>query len=132
MANIKLKLNSNEKIEALLQETYEQACMAINQTQEEINKLSNATKLSEIPAMDERAKYGKAIHDYLTDKEKAMRLKLDIAKFMGAVLMNNGNLNKAIAEEEQSKEPTSLGLSAIKKLAEEDSNINQPITYKRK
>ena len=40
---IKVRLNSVEKIEELLQEVYDQACRQINEIQNEINKLINST-----------------------------------------------------------------------------------------
>ena len=52
---IKVRLNSVEKIEELLQEVYDQACRQINEIQNEINKLINSTNLgSEDFSMDDR------------------------------------------------------------------------------
>ena len=42
----KVKLNSVEKVEELLQETYNQACQQIVTIQEEMNKLSQSTILA--------------------------------------------------------------------------------------
>lgn len=95
----KLKLNSVEKIEELLQELYEEADKNIVEIQNEINKLTNSVQLNE-EIMDAKAKYAKAINDYISNKDKAIGRKLDIAKLMSEVLKYNGNVKQAIAEGE--------------------------------
>ena len=67
----KVKLNSAEKIEELLQETYDQTCRQITEIQNEINKLTVSTNLADT-SIEEKAKYAKAIHDYTGDKTKAI------------------------------------------------------------
>ena len=79
----------------LLQEAYRLADEQIVQSQNEINKLSNATQLSDEP-MDASAKYAKAINDYLGIKDKAISKKLDISKVLADVLKSNGNVQDAI------------------------------------
>ena len=67
---IKVRLNSVEKIEEVLQEVYDQACRQINEVQNEINKLINSTNLaSDDFTMEDKAKYFKAIHDLTGDKK---------------------------------------------------------------
>ena len=43
-----IKLNSNDKIEQLLQETYDQACQQHRAIQDEINKLSSSTVFKDL------------------------------------------------------------------------------------
>ena len=43
----KLKLDSKEKIEELLQEIYTEACKNIEEAQNEINRITNSTDLIE-------------------------------------------------------------------------------------
>lgn len=93
----KLKLNSIEKIEELLQELYEEADKNIVEIQNEINKLTNSVQLNE-EIMDAKAKYAKAINDYITNKDKAIGRKLDIAKLMSEILKYNGNVKLAVTE----------------------------------
>ena len=69
-----VKLNSNDKIEQLLQETYDQCCRQHTLIQDEMNKLANATRLQD-EVMDSKQKYSKAMNDYLTIKDKAIRTK---------------------------------------------------------
>lgn len=93
----KLKLNSVEKIEELLQELYEEADKNIVEIQNEMNKLSNSVQLSE-EIVDAKAKYAKAMNDYISNKDKAIGRKLDIAKLMSEILKYNGNIKLAVTE----------------------------------
>lgn len=93
----KLKLNSVEKIEELLQELYEEADKNIVEIQNEMNKLSNSVQLNE-EIVDAKAKYAKAMNDYISNKDKAIGRKLDIAKLMSEILKYNGNIKLAVTE----------------------------------
>ena len=95
----KLKINSPEKIEVLLQELYNDACKNIEQVQNEMNKLTNSVNLNE-EAMDAKAKYAKAMNDFITSKDKAIGKKLDIAKLMTEIFKFNGNVAKTLEESE--------------------------------
>lgn len=92
-----LKINSAEKIEELLQELYDEADKNIVEIQNEINKLTNSVELSN-EIMDAKAKYAKSINDYISNKDKAIGRKLDIAKLMSEILKYNGNIKKTITE----------------------------------
>ena len=50
--------------------------------------------------MDAKAKYSKAMNDFLSNKEKAIGRKLDIAKLMSEILKFNGNMKAVIQESE--------------------------------
>jgi predicted YcjX-like family ATPase len=120
--NYKVRLNSVEKIEELLQEIYDQACRQINEIQIEINKLTVSTNLgTDETTMDDKAKYAKAIHDYIGDKSKAIAAKFEIAKFMGELIKHNGDLN-ATANDNNFKKRTSLNLKEIRDVLDEDNN----------
>jgi hypothetical protein len=97
--NYKLKLNSIEKIEELLQELYNESNKMVNEIQEQMNKLSFSADLNNQP-MDAKAKYSKAMNDFLSNKEKAIGRKLDIAKLMSEILKFNGNMKAVIQESE--------------------------------
>lgn len=93
----KLKLDSKEKIEELLQEIYAEACKNIEEAQNEINKITHSTDLnSEI--IDGKAKYAKAINDFIATKDKAIARKFEIAKLMTEVIKFNGNIQQAFTE----------------------------------
>lgn len=93
----KVKLNSIEKIEELLQKLYDEADENIVEVQKEMNKLSNSVNLNE-EIVDAKAKYAKAMNDFITNKDKAIGRKLDIAKLMSEILKYNGNVKTAVAE----------------------------------
>ena len=93
----KLKLNSTQKIEELLQELYDEADKNIVEIQKEMNKLANSVQLDQ-EIVDAKAKYAKAMNDYITNKDKAIGRKLDIAKLMSEILKFNGNVKLAVTE----------------------------------
>lgn len=95
----KLKLNSIEKIEELLQELYNETNKMVNEIQEQMNKISSSVSLNNEP-MDAKAKYAKSMNDFLSNKEKAISRKLDIAKLMSEILKFNGNVKAVIQESE--------------------------------
>lgn len=115
----KVRLNSTEKIEELLQEIYDQACRQLNEIQNEINKLISSSNLGiDGTTMDDKAKYAKAIHDFLGDKSKAISAKFEIAKFMGELIKHNGDANATINDKAFQKR-TSLNIKQIKEIIEE-------------
>lgn len=95
----KLKLNSVEKIEELLQELYEETDKVIVEIQNEMNKLTNSVDLSN-EIMEAKAKYAKSMNDFISNKDKAIGRKLDIAKLMSEILKYNGNVKLAFNEGE--------------------------------
>lgn len=125
----KVRLNSAEKIEELLQEIYDQACKQITEIQNEINKLVNSTNLgADGFSIDAKATYAKAIHDFMGDKAKAIAAKFEVAKFMGEILKHNGDANAAI-NDKNFKKRTSLNLNEIKTMLNEDNGGDGSITY---
>lgn len=111
----KVKVNSIEKIEELLQESYDYSQKLINEIQNEMNKLSQSTVLSQI-GPDEKAKYAKSMHDFITDKNKAISMKIDISKLLSDILKYNGDVNKAINDNVLSKSSSSLNLDEIRQM----------------
>ena len=95
----KLKLNSADKIEELLQEMYNESCQNIETIQKEMNKLSSSIQLN-TEIMDAKVKYAKAMNDFIANKDKAIGRKLEIAKLMTEVLKFNGNVAKTFEESE--------------------------------
>ena len=102
MARFKVELNDIQNIRDLLQNAYNIADEQIVQSQNEIAKLASATNLHEEP-MDAKAKYAKAINDYLGIKDKAISKKLDIAKLLTEILHHNGDVKGAIESGGSSK-----------------------------
>lgn len=125
----KVKLNSVDKVEELLQEVYDQSCRQINEIQNEINKLINSTNLgNEDTTMDDKAKYFKAMHDMTADKTKAIALKLEITKFMGELIKKSGDIAAVVNDKNYAKK-TSLNLDQIREAMNDDGDVD---SYKLK
>lgn len=124
-----IRLNSIEKVEELLQETYNLATNQINQLQEEINIIKNTTTLKDTD-IDGKEKYGKTINNYLTSMQKAIDRKFEIAKFMGDIAKYNGNINKALDNVDNSS--SSLNLDKIRKAVNEINTSDSPEKYELK
>jgi hypothetical protein len=93
----KIELNSADNLRDLLQEIIELADEQLNQTQNEINKLVTSTDLKN-EVMDGKAKYSKALNDYLGIKDKAMSKKIEVARILNEVMAHNGDIKAAMAE----------------------------------
>lgn len=122
----KLKLNSAEKIEELLQELYNETCKNINDIQMQMNKLAESTPLTD-EIMDSKAKFAKAMNDFIANKDKAIGRKLEIAKLMAEVYKFQGNVAQAVNEGNY----TFSNFEELKqRLLEEEQTEQEPATYK--
>ena len=120
----KIRSNSAEKIEELLQEIYDQICRQINEIQNEISKLVNSTNLgADDFNMDDKSKYFKAFHDLSLDKKNALDQKKDIAKLMSEILKYHGDVNSVINDKNAQKR-TSLNLKSIRDAVNENNDVN--------
>lgn len=88
----KLRVNSLEKIEELLQEIYDEADKTIVEVQNQLNKLTSSIDLNNEIA-DAKAKLAKAINDYINTKHKALNHKEEIAKLLIEIHKYNGNIS---------------------------------------
>ena len=123
-----IKINSNDKVEELLQEIYDQACKHLNEVQDEMNKFSNNIDIgSEDVPMDSKAKYGKVMHDFFVDKVKAIAAKLEIAKLMSEILKHNGDVNAAI-NDAGFRKATKLDFQGLRKSLDGTDNVNGTAT----
>ena len=95
----KLRLNSLDKIEELLQELYNGGDKNIVEIQAQMHKLSNSVALND-EIMDSKTKYAKAMNDFITNKDKAIGRKLEIAKLMTEIHKFNGDVRKMVDNEE--------------------------------
>ncbi len=130
---LSIKLNSSTKTEALMQEIYDEACRQIISVQENMTNIIESTNLAN-ETIENKAKYGKIINDFLTQKHNALGRKMEVAKLMVEFLKNKGNEDAS-----KKQEIDSLGLDDIlNKLREEsndknnDSNGNEKYKINRK
>lgn len=111
---INIKLNSDDKIEQLLQESYNNSCRQYIQIQEEINKIANTTIINNLD-IDGKEKYAKIMNNYLTLLQKANAQKVDIAKLLTEIKKMSGNVNDAINNLKGSN--MTLDVEKLRKLA---------------
>lgn len=130
MAKYNVKLNSLEKIEQLLQETYDLATKQIVHIQDEINKLTNSSPLAD-STMDEKAKYAKAMHDFMGDRDKAITRKFEIAKFMGEVLKHNGDVENTV-NDSKAMSNMKMDITAIRNAVKDMASADKPNVYELK
>lgn len=121
-----VKLNNLDKIEQLLQETYDLACQQYVTIQNEMNKIANTTILKDLD-IDGKEKYSKAMQNYLSLQQKSIGQKYDIAKLMAEVIKSGGDVKKAI--DDTRKGSTTLDISALRKLAKEASTTDDTQNY---
>ena len=98
----KLKLNSLEKVEVVLQETYDDTQKQQNLIMNKIAELANSTNLTEV-TIDEKVKYSKAMHDYITDNEKIISRKIEISKLMAEIFKASGNIEQVMSDKDIKK-----------------------------
>ena len=120
MAKYKVVINNIDNVRDLLQQTYDLAEMQIVQAQNEINKLANSVQLQD-EIMDQKAKYAKAINDYLKIKDNAISRKLEIARLLAEICKFNGDVSKALSEGNVSQNMT-FDFSKIRSIVDGQSN----------
>lgn len=129
----KVKINSADKLEELLQEIYNQACNQLNQVQNEMDKLANSTNLgAEEVSIEDKSKYAKSMHDYLGDKDRAIKSKFEIAKLMSEIIKYSGDVNNALNDPTFAK-ATKLDIKSLKSaaLTIEEENDSDSYTLKK-
>ena len=124
-----VKLNNLDKIEQLLQETYDLACRQNNQIQEEINKIANTTIINDLD-IDGKEEYDKIINNYLALLQKSTAQKMDIAKLLTEVVKHNGDAKGAINDTKNIS--TALDLDKLRNLAKEISTNEDNEHYQLK
>ncbi len=91
-----IKINDNESLEGLLQETYNDACLQISDSQKTINELAASTTN---PAdVDDHTKIAKEKGGLLKIKDSAIRIKLEVAKLQSDIIKHNGDVNSTLSE----------------------------------
>lgn len=125
----KVKLNSPEKIEELLQELYNETCKMLEEIQQHINKINNSTQLND-EVMDAKTKFAKAMNDFIVSKDKAIGRKMEIAKLMSEILKYNGNIKKAAEESDTFKDFSWEEIQAMAEKESGDENKSQEYRIK--
>lgn len=90
-----VKVNNTESLEGLMQETYNDACLQINDAQRVINELSTGVTPQDV---DDHTKVAKEKAGLLKVKESGIRIKLEIAKLQSDIIKNRGDVDAAVSE----------------------------------
>lgn len=106
-----VKVNDNASLEGLMQETYNDACLQINDVQRTINELTTGVTPD---GVDDLTKIAKEKGNLLKVKDSAIRVKLEIAKLQSDIIKNRGDVNAAISERSDGK----VSLSDFKSIRE--------------
>lgn len=129
---IQIKLNSTEKIEQLLQESYDLTVKQINDIQNEMNKLSNSCNLADV-TIEEKTKYAKAINDFIGSREKAITKKFEIARLMAEIVKHNGDINGTLNDKNAMKNTGgAFNIDELRRAMKEQMTTDKPETYELK
>lgn len=130
---VQIRLNSNEKIEQILQEAYDLTCKQLNDIQNEMNKLSNSCNLAEV-TIEEKTKYAKAMNDFIGSREKAIGKKFEIAKLMAEIVKHNGDVADTLNDKNATKGfGSAFSIEQLKRAVKEEiGDDDTPDTYQLK
>jgi len=92
-----VKVNDVESLESLMQETYNDACLQINDAQKTINELSSNI-IGQEATIDDMVKIAKEKGGLLKVKESGVRIKLELAKLQSDIIKSRGDAESAISE----------------------------------
>lgn len=90
-----VKINNTESLEGLMQETYNDACLQINDAQKTINELATSATPQDV---DDLTKIAKEKGGLLKIKDSAIKIKLELAKLQSDILKNQGDVESTISE----------------------------------
>lgn len=106
-----VKVNDNSSLENLMQETYNDACLQINDAQKTINELAASATPTDV---DDLTKIAKEKGNLLKIKDSSIRIKLEIAKLQSDIIKNRGDIDSAVSE----RSSGSASLSDFKSIRE--------------
>jgi hypothetical protein len=114
-----VKVNDVESLEGLMQETYNDACLQINDAQRTMNELASSAAPQDV---DDLTKIAKEKGGLLKVKDSAIRIKLELAKLQSDILKNRGDAETAIQERTDGK--ASLNdFKSIREMLKNDKDI---------
>ena len=89
-----IEINSNDSLQNVMQEVYNNACNQINDAQKVINEVSSGVNPEDV---DDWSKVAKAKTDALKIKDSAIKIKLDVGKLQSDIIKHSGNVAVAIS-----------------------------------
>lgn len=115
-----VKVNNVDSLEGLMQETYNDACLQINDAQRTINELSVSAEPTDV---DDLTKIAKEKGGLLKVKDSAIRIKLELAKLQSDIIKNRGDANAAI-NEMSSGQVSANDFKSIREMLKNDKDVN--------
>ena len=115
-----VKVNNVDSLEGLMQETYNDACLQINDAQRTINELSVSAEPTDV---DDLTKIAKEKGGLLKVKDSAIRVKLELAKLQSDIIKNRGDANAAI-NEMSSGQVSANDFKSIREMLKNDKDVN--------
>ena len=113
-----VKVNNTESLEGLMQETYNDACLQINDAQKGINEL--VTGVTPVDK-DDHTKIAKEKGGLLKIKDSAIRIKLELAKLQSDIIKNRGDVDAAVSERSNGTASTS-DFKTIREMLKKQTN----------
>ena len=98
-----IKVNNSNSLEALMQETYNDACGQIIDAQKVINEMVNAAEPEDVK---DHAEIAGQRTNALKIKDSAIKIKLELAKLQNEIIKNEGNIGKVVTERVESSVST--------------------------
>ena len=115
-----VKVNNVDSLEGLMQETYNDACLQINDAQRTINELSVSAEPTDV---DDLTKIAKEKGGLLKVKDSAIRIKLELAKLQSDIIKNRGDANAAI-NEMSNGQVSANDFKSIREMLKNDKDVN--------
>lgn len=120
----KIKVNSADSLEGLLQEVYNDACSQINDAQRTINELASSVTVEDV---DDAAKVAKAKTDAQKIKDSGVKIKLEVGRLLKDVLKNSGNVDDTVRQI-SGQEKLSDGFATIRQMIKDSANQQEDNT----
>jgi hypothetical protein len=118
-----VKVNDVESLEGLMQETYNDACLQINDAQRSINELAASATPQDV---DDLTKIAKEKGGLLKVKDSAIRIKLELAKLQNDIIKSKGDADAAIHERTDGK--ASLNdFKSIREMLKNDKDLENEV-----
>jgi hypothetical protein len=116
-----VKVNNTESLEGLMQETYNDACLQINDAQRTINELSASAIPNDV---DDLTKIAKEKGNLLKVKDSAIKIKLELAKLQSDIIKNSGDIETALSERNQGSASFD-DFKSIREMLKSQNNLNE-------
>lgn len=118
-----VKVNDVDSLQGLMQETYNDACLQINDAQKSINELAASATPQDV---DDLTKIAKEKGGLLKVKDSAIRIKLELAKLQSDIIKNRGDAEAALNERTDGK--ASLNdFKSIREMLKKDKDVESEI-----